>query len=155
MAIILSCENCIGQRFDFIQHEGEILTKPKGSQTEGTLMLQQQEQGSDKLRITFNAVENLLSSLLGAFIPFADSLCHFDFSQHELRTGTKQIKLVQWMTGIPPFTYTLQCYDFSKGEGRAYIFPDEENAKMWAIEIGITEMETQTIEGELVKKEQF
>lgn len=134
MAIILSCENCIGQRFDFIQQDGEILTRPKGNQVQGSLMLQQYEQGSDKLRITFNAVEHPVSSLLGAFIPFTDPLCHFDFSQQELRSGMKQIKFVQWMTIIPPLTYTLLCYDFSKGEGRGYIFPDEENAKMWALE---------------------
>lgn len=167
MAIILSCENCIGQRFDFIGHEGatlanlkedpagSTLAKPKEDPVNGTLVLQQFESGSDKLRITFMDAGNLIKSIWKAFVPWGDPLCHFDFSQQELRTGTKQIKLVQWATIIPLFTYILLCYDFSNGELRRYIFPDEENAKMWAIEIGVTEMETRDVTGELLNKEQF
>ena len=153
MAFIITCEDCIGQPFNFIQHDGEILTKPTGKQVRGILGLQQWEQGSDKLRLTFCDGGNLLGSIWGAFVPWGDPLCHFDFSESELRNGTKSIKCVCWLTIIPPITDTLLCYDFTTGTGRGYIFPDTEKMKMFALEAGITEMETQDHEGKVLMRE--
>lgn len=155
MAYILTCENCIGQCAKLSMKDGNIIAEPYGKQVNGVLALQQPEKGSDKLRITFIDAGNLLRGIFESLLPWTDPLCHFDFNEQELRTGEKMIRCVRHMTIIPPFTYMLECYDGNNASGRGYIFPDEESLKMWAVEIGITEMDTQDIDGNVIETEQF
>lgn len=78
-----------------------------------------------------------------------DALCHFDFSEDDLRSGRKKIKYwIQYLGGLT-FVSAIVCYDFSDYTGCAYMFSDDDDAEAFARVIGIKEVEYLDSDGKL------
>ncbi len=162
MPYIITSENCIGRHFKFIEQGNELLTEGYGKQYRGTLALQTFE-NRDYKRITFadgkNVYGGLFKKLFGIGKAVADNnpikgyqagnadyLCHFDFSDAEVRSKKKLLK-IQFQI----FIYMLICYDFSIYEGTAYILDNSDQTKNWAKQLGIHTFEELDDNGFLVQ----
>lgn len=170
MSYILLSEGCKGSYIKFIEENGEFLHKPVGKNYSGTLALQTFED-RDYMRITFadgkNVFSGAIKKLFGMAKPFYDEdpsalvgayksvnqdyLCHFDFSEEELRSGKKKITYAMqelgWMT-----INVITCYDLKKKKGATYMFPNDDEAKKWARQLGINKVEILDGEGALVER---
>lgn len=163
MSYILLSENCRGNRIDFLELEGELFQKSVGKRYYGTLALQTFDD-RDYMRITFADGKSVIGGAIKKIMKMAmgindndlvkvyqagneDYLCHFDFSEKELKSGKKKIKY-SIQLGFPPIN-VLACYDFTNLTGCAYLLPDEEEAKRWAKMLGITEVEYLDFDGKV------
>lgn len=156
MAYVLLSEGCKGRKIVFAKQNGEFFHKPVGKEFSGTLALQTFSNRNYK-RITFADVKNVY---IGAFKKFigmtsavyhqnpvkayikgnADYLCHFDFSENDLRTEKKKITYSIQECGLISLS-VLTCYNLKDDTGCCYMFPDDSDGRKWVKEIGLTEIE--------------
>ena len=165
MAFIFISDDTRGSNFHFLDNvhgmENELYSiKPVGEQIYGTLALQIFEE-RDYKRITFADTENVYRAAAKQGIDYAkvaskiahgklleaifstsslkssNVLCHFDFSQSEIGAGTKLIRFELMVSSLG--SISMMCYDFSKMEGCAYLFPDFATAKGWGEVLGINQ----------------
>lgn len=160
MPFIFSSGDTQGSCFHYLENEDNkrveiFLTKPIGKIVNGTLALQVFDD-RDYMRITFADSKNLLkaavhdtldyigiarsadiikSVLKAGKIVSRNELCHFDFSQDEIKSGVKLIRF-ECMASEFGMIY-LMCYDFNTYLGCAYCFPSIEIARGWGKALGI------------------
>ena len=77
-----------------------------------------------------------------------DLLCHFDFSEDDLRSGKKKIKYWKQFL-VLGFASAIICYDFSNHTGCSYVFSDDDDAEAFAKAIGIKEVEYLDYDGKV------
>lgn len=180
MPYVLTSNNCRGRHIVFTVENGEYLQEGVGKEFSGVLALQTFENRNYR-RLTFadgknvytGAVKKLFgmtSGIMGvnraleqgkdASRSYAkgyeaankDYLCHFDFSEDELRSGRKQIKYCVQFLGLS-YACAITCYDFSDYTGCSYLFDDDEDAEAFAKAIGIREVEYLNPDGSLMNVE--
>lgn len=152
MSYILLSANCKGRHIKFIEREGQLLSKPVGKEYSGTLALQTFED-RDYMRMTFADGKNVYGGLvkkifgMGNSNPFkahksanADYLCHFDFSEEDLRTKQKRIEYQIQVCGLVIYS-SLFFYDFATKTGCCYLFPDDKDAEKFARRVGVKEVQ--------------
>lgn len=178
MPYILTSDNCQGRHFNFIVENGEYLQQGIGKECNGTLALQTFNNRNYRrltfadAKNVYSATAKKLFGIasgiakannalekgknFGAYRGFSraydaaneDALCHFDFSEDDLRLGKKKIKYWKQFCGLW-YTSAIVCYDFSDHTGCAYIFSDDDDAEAFARAIGIKEVEYLDFDGKL------
>lgn len=168
MAYILLSENCKGSRIKFSEENGEFFHRAVGKNYSGTLALQTFED-RDYMRITFADTKNVIGGAVkklfgitsavyndkffGAYKKGnADYLCHFDFSEKELYSGKKKITYSMQMADLMVLC-VLTCYDFEDYTGCCYMFTDADEAKKWAMKLGVAEVELLDRDGRIINRE--
>lgn len=66
-----------------------------------------------------------------------DPLCHFDFSDDDIRSGRKYIEYQIVMDDKGDMYFSLYCRDYKSREGRRYMFSNPDDLYSFAMELGI------------------
>lgn len=68
-----------------------------------------------------------------------DPLCHFDFSDEDIRSGKKYIEYQIIVTDEGDMLFGLYCRDYESRKGRRYLFSNPDDIYSFAMELGIKE----------------
>lgn len=66
-----------------------------------------------------------------------DPLCHFDFSDEDIKSGRKYIEYQIVMDDKGDMYFSLYCRDYKSREGRRYMFSNPNDLYSFAMELGI------------------
>lgn len=78
---------------------------------------------------------------------WGDPLCHFDFSDEDIRSGKKTIEYQIVATDKGEMYFSLYCRDCESANGRRYMFSHPDDIYAFAMELGITEAVIRNAEG--------
>lgn len=171
MAFVFQMENIHGFCIEFLEPEdGDMRSamrmRPYGKEVVGTLALQTFTDRPYK-RITFSDTKNVNKAYIKDMIGYIglswakniisaifkagkiakrNDLCHFDFSNDDLRTRRKLLRIE--MQGV---ICTLCCYDFTTHLGTCYLLMGDAVNK-WAKVLGINSITVLNQDGSFAEK---
>ena len=79
-----------------------------------------------------------------------DPLCHFDFSDEDIRSGRKYIEYQILVDDNGDMYFSLYCRDYTSKKGRRYVFSNPDNIYFFATELGIKEAIIRNADGKKV-----